>query len=76
MRLTSERLREITGLKFKKSQTAWFLLHLGVEVPCDRIGPIVSEEAFEKLLEKRLGLTPSHSNNEIRPSVKFISNRI
>lgn len=75
MRLTTEKLYEITGMKFKKSQVAWFSNHLKVEVPYDRLGPIISEEAFEKLLEKRLGLTPAHSPNNTRPSVKLISNR-
>lgn len=76
MRITTEKLYEITGLKFKKSQVAWFSIHLKVDVPHDKYGPIISEESFEKLLEKRLGLTPSNTKNEIRPSVKLISNRI
>lgn len=76
MRLTTKKMHEITGKKFIKSQVAWFSNNFGVEVPYDKLGPIMSEIAFEKLLEKRLGLTPSNTKNEIRPSVKLISNRI
>jgi len=55
MRLSAERLNEITHLKRKSAQVAWFRQHLGVNVPCDRFGPILTDSAYEKLLEKRLG---------------------
>jgi len=44
--------------------------YLGVDVPYDRFGPILTEQAYEKLLEKRLGLGASLSTSEKpRPSV-------
>ena len=71
MRLTTERLIEITHLQRKSAQVAWFRQHLGVDVPCDRFGPILTDTAYEKLLEKRLGLGASLSTLEKpRPTVE------
>ena len=64
MRLTIERLIEITGLKRKTAQANWFHLYLAVEVPMDRMGVIMTEAAYEKLLEKRLGLGASLPSTE------------
>ena len=70
MRLSAERLSEITRLKRKSAQVAWFRQYLGVDVPCDRFGPILTDAAYEKLLEKRLGLGASLATPEKpRPTV-------
>lgn len=73
MRLTREKIQEITGLKRKSAQVAWFRQHLGTEVPCDRRGPIMTDSAYELLLEKRLGLGSSSAlPPSTRPSVRLI----
>ena len=70
MRLTAERLTEITRLKRKSAQVAWFRQYLGVDVPCDRFGPILTDTAYEKLLEKRLGIGASLATTEKpRPTI-------
>lgn len=70
MRLNSERLFEITHLKRKSAQVAWFRQYLAVDVPCDKFGPILTDTAYEKLLEKRLGLGASLATLEKqRPTV-------
>jgi hypothetical protein len=70
MRLSYESIVEITHLTRKSAQVAWFRQHLGVDVPHDRFGPILTDTAYEKLLEKRLGLGTSLATNEKpRPTV-------
>ena len=69
MRLTAEKIAEITHLKRKSAQVEWFRQHLGVDVPCDRFGPIMTDTAYEKLLEKRLGLGVASSESRNTPSV-------
>ena len=72
MRLDNNQIFELTGLKRKSSQIQWFKRHLGVEVPYDRNGPILTDACYEKLLEKRLGiLTPSSEPSHGRPSVRL-----
>jgi len=71
MRLTLDRLVEITGLKRKTAQARWFRIYLSVDVPMDRIGIIMTDTAYEKLLEKRLGLGASLlSHEKNRPSLR------
>ncbi len=70
--LDSARLKDITGKARKSAQVRWFRDHLGVEVPHDRRGPILTEEAYQKLLEKRLGLLPFENPEQSRPSVKLM----
>lgn len=57
MRLSPEDLYKITHLHRPKGQAAWFLEHLGVKVPCDRAGPILTPAAYEAILAKRLGVS-------------------
>lgn len=64
MRLSFETLCSMTNLVRPKAQAKWFLLHLGVEVPCDRLGPIMTDTAYEKLLERKLGLSASSSSED------------
>lgn len=70
MRLSPERIAEITGCKRKRAQTAWFKLHLCADVPCDKIGPILSETSYELLLEKKLGIGASSSLPMNRPAIR------
>lgn len=72
MRIPPDKLEEITGgLKRKSAQVKWFRLYLGVDVPYDRFGVIMTDSAYEKLLEKRLGLGASLSSNEKRPTLRI-----
>lgn len=70
-RLTPDQLFERTHLKRKSAQVKWFRLHLGVEVPCDKDGPIMTDTAYELLLEKKLGLGASSAPQGPRPTVKL-----
>ena len=73
MRLSPQRLAEITGYKRPRAQTAWFREHLGARVPCDRWGPILTESAYEGLLASALGLTRRYSEPDAveRPHVRL-----
>ncbi len=69
MRLSPERLAEITGYTRKSSQVKWFSRHFGVDVPCDRLGPIITNAAYEMLVQKRLGLTPTRPQDLPKPQL-------
>jgi len=73
MRLSRERLAEITGCKRPRAQADWFRDHLAAEVPCDRVGPILTELACEALLARALGLAhrPVAPNEVERPRVRL-----
>ncbi len=72
MRLTTERLTEITHLTRKSAQVAWFRQYLGVDVPCDRFGPILTDTAYEKLLEKKLGLVQNSATAQTKQKVYLV----
>lgn len=72
MRLTAERLTEITRLTRKSAQVAWFRQYLGVDVPCDRFGPILTDTAYEKLLEKKLGLVQNSATAQTKQKVYLV----
>ena len=72
MRLSAERLTEITRLKRKSAQVAWFRQYLGVEVPCDRFGPILTDTAYEKMLEKRLGLVQNSTTVKTKQKIHLV----
>lgn len=76
MRLTAERLAEITHLTRKSSQVAWFRQYLGVDVPCDRFGPILTDTTYEKLLEKKLGLVQSNAPEQTRNKIYLVRDSI
>jgi len=73
MRLSPDRLAEITGHKRPRAQAAWFRDYLAANVPCDRVGPFLSESAYEALLARALGLVPSNpgSRGVDRPQVRL-----
>lgn len=66
MRLNAEKLFEITGLKKPSAQAKWFRDKYGVTIPCDRLGPIITQQAFEKLVERSCGL---NMQQRARPEV-------
>ncbi len=70
MRLTQKQLYEITGLKRRSAQVAWFKNKFGVAPPFDRRGPVISAKAFEMLLERKLGLVQSQPD-ENKPTVRL-----
>lgn len=75
MRLTKEQLFEITNRRRISGQVRWFKDFLKIDVPCDRLGPIVTEAAYQDLVKKRLGVLPEvqtqYSNRE-QPKVRLI----
>lgn len=73
MRLSPQQINEITGYSRKSAQAAWFRNHLAIEIPCDHRGPILTDEAYEKLLEKRLGILPSSSaESRAKPAIRLV----
>lgn len=71
MRLTPEKLHEITGLSQPAAQARWFKRNLGAEVPSDQAGPILTRAAFERLLAAKLGLHDRPQAIGERPRVKL-----
>ncbi len=55
-RLTPERLKAITGRAYGKTQARWFREHLNADVPCDHLGPIMTEQTFEELVARASGV--------------------
>lgn len=72
MRLSPEMLYKATGRTRQSAQARWFKEYLGVDVPCDRLGPIITEAAYEDLVKKRLGVlalpagTPAREHPKVR----------
>lgn len=71
MRLTPEKLQEITKVQRPLSQAKWFAKHFGVNLPTDTAGPIITEAAFAGLVAKHCGLTVSEFQANPRPAVKL-----
>jgi Asp/Glu/hydantoin racemase len=68
MRLKQNKLKEITGLSQSSAQARWFKDHFGINVPCDRLGPIITQAVFEKLVERKCGLEPAST---AKPQLKL-----
>lgn len=73
MRIDQAHMIEITGRKRASSQAAWFRDYLGVTVPCDRLGPIVTVAAYEALVARACGLPVQAALGPTgsRPSVRL-----
>lgn len=71
MRLSRVQLKEITGYQRRSAQAAWFMRHLGVTVPCDDQGPIITEAAYQALLDRKLGLRPAQEE-KARPKIQLV----
>lgn len=67
MRLTKEQLVEITGCRLRSKQAQWFKDYLGVDVECDRKGPILTVAVYEDLVKRRYGLQQQPTDREARP---------
>lgn len=77
MRLTKDQLYSITNRRRLSSQVKWFKDFLNIEVPSDRMGPIMTEAAYEDLVKKRLGVlpmgnTPGAGNVREHPKVRML----
>lgn len=75
MRLSPQKLYEATGRVRQSAQARWFKEYLGVDVPCDRLGPIITEAAYEDLVKKRLGVLQSPGGTTARehPKVRLLA---
>lgn len=71
MRLTRTQLKVITGYQRRSAQAAWFLRHLGVTVPCDEQGPIITETAYQALVDRKLGLRPAQEE-KAKPRIQLV----
>ena len=69
MRLSPEKLNEITGLTLPSAQSRWFRENFGVSLPADRRGPIITAQAFEGLVAKRCGLAAMEAT---RPQLRMV----
>jgi hypothetical protein len=71
MRLSRDDLHQITHRKRPRHQAAWFLEYLGVVIPCDGEGPILTQSILEALLAKKLGVLPNfaEASPQRRPEV-------
>lgn len=75
MRLTKDQLYSITNRRRISAQVKWFKDFLKIDVPCDRLGPIVTEAAYQDLVKKRLGVLPEvqpQSGQRDQPRVRLI----
>lgn len=68
MRIKREALVQITRRNQRAAQHRWFLDHFGVDLPSDREGPIITQGAFEKLVERKCGLEPASA---AKPQLKL-----
>lgn len=74
MRLSREKLYETTKRQQPAAQARWFEQHFGIKIPYDQQGPIITQEAFNALVMKQLGLTQK-VEAQVRPQVQPIKKR-
>jgi hypothetical protein len=77
MRLNKAQLFSITNRERRSSQVKWFKDFLNIDVPSDRLGPIITAAAYEDLVKKRLGVlpmanAPSAGNVREHPKVRLL----
>lgn len=72
MRLSRDDLFKITHRQRPRNQAAWFLEYLGVTVPCDSEGPILTPSTYEAILAKRLGVFPKSAELAPRETVVHV----
>lgn len=73
MRISPDTLAKTTGRVRPSSQKKWFKDHFAIDVPCDEIGPIITEKSFESLISKKLGIKDylDQQSREERPKVRL-----
>jgi len=78
MRINKEMMAEITGRSYPRLQAEWFRRYLGVEVPCDSQGPIVTMAAYEMMVVRACGLgqKPRPAEEIARPKVRLVERRV
>lgn len=79
MRLDQDQLYKITNRKRKSGQVRWFKDFLKIDVPCDRLGPIVTEAAYQDLVKKRLGVLPEapiQNSHREQPKVRLLHQQL
>lgn len=69
-RLSPDELAKITGRSRPTAQLRWFREHFGATLPCDALGPIITDAAFEGLVAKGCGLRVGAE--QTRPAVKML----
>jgi len=80
LRLSRDQLFEITGRVRAKNQVAWFREHLSVTVPCDSVGPVLTQASYEAILAKKLGVldkttTPATGGKVHTPTPRSVKAR-
>lgn len=73
-RLSREELQAFTGCQRGGAQVRWFRDYLGADVPHDRAGPILTQQALEMIVARANGLRPVEESTP-RPTVKLRSAR-
>lgn len=79
MRLTKDQLFTITNRRRISGQVKWFKDFLKIDVPCDRLGPIVTEAAYQDLVKKRLGVLPEapiQNSHREQPKVRLLHQQL
>lgn len=71
MRLSQQDIQTITGYQKRSSQKRWFKDYMGVDVPVDRVGVILTESAYDALVKKRLGVMEAANSDIHRPQVRL-----
>ena len=56
VRMDQVQLHQLTGRQTRSAQARWFKNHFDVDVPCDQAGPIMTEQTYQALLERKCGL--------------------
>ncbi len=67
MRVSQEGLKALTGKSQGAAQARWFKRNLGVDLPADERGPIVTDAGLELMLARASGL----GDKPARPAVRL-----
>lgn len=72
MRLTQLQLKQITNRSTPTAQVSWFKRHFSLTLEYDRLGVILTENAFDSLVAKKYGIAANTTTT--RPTVKLTRN--
>lgn len=70
MRISQAELQNITKRSQPCAQARWFERHFGIKVQYDQQGPIITQEAFNALVMKKMGLSKNEAPS--RPQVRLV----